>query len=79
MRDATIVVGTFVMIFATVGAQVAWTLRPWLVRPRPPEVPFVRAVEGSLYDAVLGSTRSARGIYLRDSAPLPDAAMEPAP
>ena len=68
MRDVMIVVATFTMVFATVGAQVAWTLRPWLVRPRTEEAPFVRAIEGSLYDAVLGSARSARGIYLRDPA-----------
>jgi len=57
-------------VFALVGGQLAWALRPYLVRPRTPEVPFVRDVEGSLYDAIVGATRSAKGIYLRDAAPL---------
>ncbi|MCA9548013.1 MAG: hypothetical protein KC613_26590, partial [Myxococcales bacterium] len=57
--------------FAAVGSQVAWTLRPYLVRPRAPEVPFVRAVEGSLAEAVLYSSRSALGLYRRGRAPLP--------
>ena len=73
-KDAGLVLALFATVFAAVGAQAAWTSRPWLVRPRTPDVPFVRAVEGSLYDAVLGSTRSARGIYLRDEAPVPEAA-----
>jgi hypothetical protein len=33
-------------------------MRPYLVRPRTESVPFVRDLEGSLYDAVLGSARS---------------------
>ncbi len=71
-RDAGVLVALFALLFVVVGAQMAWTLRPWLLRPRTAEVPFVRAVEGSLYDAVLGSARSARGIYTRDGAPLPE-------
>jgi hypothetical protein len=57
-------------VFALVGAQLAWAMRPYLVRPRAPEVPFVRAVEGSLFDAVTTTLQSARGIYVRE-APLP--------
>jgi hypothetical protein len=68
-RDVGIVALAFTLIFACVGAQVTWTLRPWLVRPRTPEAPFVRAIEGSLYDAILGSARSARGIYDKEGAP----------
>jgi hypothetical protein len=71
-RDAGVVLALFATLFMVVGAQVAWTGRPWLVRPRTPDVPFVRSVEGSLYDAVLGSVRSARGIYTRDEAPVGD-------
>ena len=59
------------VVFALVGGQLAWALRPYLVRPRTQDVPFVRALEGSLYDAVLQSTDSARGLYTRDAAPLP--------
>lgn len=73
VADAALTAGLFAVLFAVVGAQAAWTLRPWLVRPRTPDVPFVRSLEGSLYDAVLGSARSARGVYTRDAAPLPEA------
>lgn len=59
------------IVFALVGGQLSWALRPYLVRPRADEVVFVREVEGSLFDAISGAVRSARGIYLRDRAPLP--------
>ncbi len=60
------------VVFTLVGGQLAWALRPYLVRPRTPEIVFVRALEGSLFDAVTGAFRSARGIYTRDEAPLPE-------
>lgn len=63
----------FLTLCALVGSQLAWTLRPWVVRPRAVEVPFVRALEGSFLDAIGGSLNSARGIYHRTAAPLPDA------
>lgn len=62
----------FLGLAAVVGSQMAWTLRPWVVRPQTPEVPFVRSLEGSFIEAVSGSLDSARGIYHRDFAPLPD-------
>lgn len=68
-RDALATVAVVVCVFALVGAQVAWTLRPYLVRPRTPTAPLVRALDGSLYDAVLGSWRSAQGDYSREQAP----------
>ena len=58
------------VVFSLVGGQLSWALRPYLVRPRTPEAPFLREVEGSLFDAVSGAFRSARGIYPRDEAPL---------
>jgi hypothetical protein len=58
------------LVFSLVGGQLSWALRPYLVRPRTPEVPFIRDVEGSLFDAVHGAFRSARGLYDRDAAPL---------
>lgn len=58
------------VVFSLVGGQLAWALRPYLVRPRAPEPMFVREVEGSLLDAITGAARSARGIYDRDEAPL---------
>lgn len=59
------------IVFALVGGQLSWALRPYLVRPRAETVVFVREVEGSLFDAIGGAMRSARGIYERDRAPLP--------
>jgi hypothetical protein len=59
-------------VFVLVGGQLSWALRPYLVRPRAPEPVFVRPLEGSLFDAVTGAFRSARGIYSRDAAPLPE-------
>jgi hypothetical protein len=59
------------IVFALVGGQLSWALRPYLVRPRADQVVFVREVEGSLFDAISGAVRSARGIYLRERAPLP--------
>ena len=68
---ATSAVMALVIVFSVVGAQMAWTLRPYVVRPRAPEVPFIRSVEGNLIESVDRSFDSARGIYTRDSAPLP--------
>ncbi|MDX2091988.1 MAG: hypothetical protein SFX73_29260 [Kofleriaceae bacterium] len=63
------------IVFALVGGQLAWALRPYLVRPRAPEVPFLRPVEDSLFDGITGAVRSARGIYVREFAPLPGEGM----
>lgn len=49
----------FLGIFFAVGGQTAWILRPYLVRPRTPDVPFLRAREGSFSDAVFDSANSA--------------------
>jgi len=59
------------VVFSLVGGQLSWALRPYLVRPRAPEVTFLRPLEGSLYDAIVGAAASARGLYTRDRAPLP--------
>ena len=60
------------VVFALVGGQLSWALRPYLVRPRTPEPVFMRPVEGSLFDAIAGAFQSARGIYSRDRAPVPE-------
>jgi hypothetical protein len=52
-------------VFGLVGSQMSWTLRPFLVRPRTDQAPFVRQVEGDFADAVLRSGRSAAGVYDR--------------
>lgn len=66
---------SFLCVFALVGAQMAWTVRPYLVRPRTPEVVFLRTPaqmkEESLIEAVFVTLRSARGEFTRDAAPLP--------
>lgn len=51
------------MVFLAVSGQTSWILRPWLVRPRSEDVPFVRAREGGFADALVTSSRSAAGLY----------------
>ncbi|MEO8698535.1 MAG: hypothetical protein ABI867_00795 [Kofleriaceae bacterium] len=58
-------------VFVLVGGQLSWALRPYLVRPRAQDIPFIREVEGSLFDSIVTATRSARGVYTREEAPLP--------
>lgn len=53
----------FVLIFALCGAQSSWLLRPFLVRPRTTEVPFLRSIEGDLLGSVRTSARSAAGRF----------------
>ncbi|MBM4341756.1 MAG: hypothetical protein FJ100_00060 [Deltaproteobacteria bacterium] len=60
-----------VTVFAIAAAQLAWTARPWLLRPRAPAPVFLRALEGDLGAALEGSADSARGEFRRGSAPLP--------
>ena len=55
----------FVMVFLAAAGQTGWMLRPYLVRPRTEEVPFVRAREGGFGDALVVSARSALGVYDR--------------
>lgn len=50
-------------VLLAVSGQTSWILRPWLVRPRTEDVPFVRAREGGFADALVRSSRSAAGIY----------------
>jgi hypothetical protein len=66
-----IVVPLALAVFALVGTQMAWTFRPYVLRPRTQEVPFMRALEGGFLDSVKRSTDSARGVYRREAAPLP--------
>jgi hypothetical protein len=70
----------FVAVYSVVGAQTAWLLRPFLVRPRTEHVPFVRHLEGDLFGSVGVTMRSAAGVYERDRDPAPAAspALEPA-
>jgi len=67
---STAAVGGLCVVFALVCGQLAWALRPYLVRPRA-EVEFLRPVEGSLVDSIAQALDSARGIYRRERAPLP--------
>lgn len=65
-RGRVLISGVVAILFLVVGSQMTWTLRPYLVRPRAQSVPFVRAMEGSLFDAVAVSVDSARGRYRSD-------------
>jgi len=69
--DRGVVTLTLLLVCALVGTQLSWTLRPYLVRPRTPDVPLVRMQEGSFMDSVLTAFDSAGGNYARDAAPLP--------
>jgi hypothetical protein len=51
-----------IVFFAVLG-QTAWMLRPFLGRPAQQAVPFVRKREGGFADALLQSSKSARGVY----------------
>lgn len=53
-------------LMTLVGGQMAWTFRPYLVRPQTVDVPFMRAAEGSFFEAVAVTI---------DSAVRPDAAV----
>jgi hypothetical protein len=61
------------MFVGLVGAQMTWTMRPYLVRPQhvlSGEVPFVRSLEGSFLESVNTSTWSAMGVYSRSDEDL---------
>jgi hypothetical protein len=49
-----------VVVFLAVGSQMAWTLRPYLERPRTPDIVFVRGVEGSLIESVVQTAATER-------------------
>jgi hypothetical protein len=49
------------------GAQSAWMLRPFIGRPAQARVPFLRHKESSFADAVYRSSRSAAGVYDRET------------
>jgi hypothetical protein len=71
-RGPWLVAAGLLVVFGVVGTQMAWTLRPFILRPRTTYVPFVRSLEGNFFEAVSVAVRSARGDYFRDAAPLPD-------
>lgn len=49
----------FVAVFAVVGAQTSWIMRPYVVRPRTESAPFVRSLEGDFLQALGTTARSA--------------------
>lgn len=57
----------FMAVFFMVGGQTAWILRPYLVRPRTTNIPFLRDREGSFIESVLTSLSSANGRYAENS------------
>jgi hypothetical protein len=54
---------SLLVVLAMVGAQMSWTLRPYLVRPRTDQPPFLRSLEGNVYAAVFDTALSANGLY----------------
>lgn len=68
----------FVGMFFAVGGQTAWILRPYLVRPRTENIPFLRAREGGFSDALVRTMRSAMGIYDHDDDAFLDDRRAPA-
>lgn len=75
IRHKLLVSASLLCVFGLVGSQMAWTLRPFLQRPRDNQVHFVRSIEGSFLESLVTSSRSARGVYWRSSAPLPGEEM----
>jgi NADH:ubiquinone oxidoreductase subunit K len=65
-RRAAPVAFALMSVYALIGSQMTWTLRPWILRPRTPGVPFVREIDGSLLDAVKRSWDSSWGYYPED-------------
>jgi hypothetical protein len=62
-RCAGLTVLSLLVVFTMVGSQMAWTLRPYLVRPRTHDIPFVRAIEGGLLESVAATFWSAQDVY----------------
>ena len=62
-RGRIFLIGAMLAVVAMAGTHTAWLFRPYLVRPRTTEVPFLRAIDGTFTDSVGRSQRSARGIY----------------
>jgi hypothetical protein len=58
---ALLVVGAF----GVCGLQMTWVFRPYLVRPKTVDVPFIRATEGNIIESIVKTQRSARGLYER--------------
>jgi hypothetical protein len=63
---------TLLAVFTLVGAQMAWSGRPYVVRPRIQSVQFLRSVDSNILESVLTSFDSARGVYHRSEAPVPE-------
>jgi hypothetical protein len=58
----------FAAVFLAAAGQTGWLLRPYLVRPRTEDVPFVRSREGGVGDALYRTTRSSVGLFDRARA-----------
>lgn len=64
-RGHRVISTTLLIVMGLVGSQLSWLMRPYLVRPQTEAVPFVRALEGSFFDAVVTSISSSQGRYKR--------------
>ena len=70
-RASTVLALVTLLVFSSVGCQLAWTLRPFIARPRA-SFEWLRPLEGSFLDSVTRSAQSAQGRYIRSQAPLPE-------
>lgn len=62
-QGRVLLTAAMLVVVGLAGTHTSWLFRPYLVRPRTTEVPFMRALDGSFVDSVGRSQRSARGIY----------------
>jgi hypothetical protein len=62
-RSRGLLTAAMLVVVTMAGTHTAWLFRPYLVRPRTTEVPFLRALDGSFVDSLGRSQRSARGLY----------------
>src|SRR5690606_33500480 len=62
-RERLLTVLAFVAVFFAAAGQTGWALRPYLVRPRTAEQPFVRAPEGTFIDSLWRGAYSSAGVY----------------
>jgi hypothetical protein len=63
-RGRGFLIAAMLVVVTMAGTHTAWLFRPYLVRPRTTDVPFLRALDGSFVDSVSRSQSAARGIYV---------------
>lgn len=67
---------TVLAVFALVGTQTVWTLRPYLGMPGQKQV-IVHRIEGGFLDSVVTTAYTAAGMYVSKRAPAPAPVIAP--